>query len=1025
MSLRISSWAIRRPIPTIVLFFVLSVLGVFAFRQLPVNANPNVSFPIVSVSVDQAGASPEELENAVTRRVESAIAGMAGVRHITSTVTEGNSATMVEFQLGIDSDRAVNDVRNAITQIRDELPQSISNPIVERVDVEGGALAYYAVQSPDMNQTELAFFIDETVSRKLLAQSGVQQVKRLGGEKQEIRVALKAARLNALGITVEQVSRQLAQSNANVPAGRVQADGLEQTLRVLGSRADIAALADLPIALSDGRKVKLSELADVSDSHAEIRSTSRLNGREVLGFNVFRAKGSSDTVVAQNVRNALNEITKDYPDIRIEEVYNGVDATQENYQVAMDTLLEGAALTVLVVFLFLRNWRATVVAGIALVLSILPAFAVMYWLDYTLNSISLLAITLVIGILVDDAIVEIENIEQHLHMGKRPFQAALDASDAIGFAVVAITATIVAVFLPVSFVDGTTGMYFTQFGITVSAAVLASLLVARLATPLLAAYLLRPVQPEKTAQSRQGSLKKRYLQLLATALHFRKTTCLIGVALLVGSIALLPLLPTGFLPKGDIGRSQIDIQLPPGSTLRQTDDYLQKISQTLRRHPEVAAVFATAGAGGETAKGEILVRLKPHGERSVSLQAFEDKARTELARFADIRYALRNETAQRDVSILLSGSDPQLLAQTAHTLKTQMQALPAVRNVQVNAPLPKSELQITLRADEAAQAGVSAQAVGNLLRIATVGDIDANLARFNFPDRQIPVRVLLAEADRNNLDTLRRLHIATDNGGTVALENIARIRYGEGPAALERFDRERRIAVEADLAPGATIGDALAQANALPVLKNLPDGINMPEYGDAEYMNEMFEKFGAAMGFGILAVLMVLILLFRDFLQPFTILTALPLSIGGAVLGLLAYGSALDMSSFIGILMLMGIVTKNSILLVDFVIEKRRHGMPRRDALIQSGAERARPIIMTTIAMVAGMVPAVFAGGSGAAFRAPMAVTVICGLTASTLLSLIFVPVIYSLMDDLRQRLSPKLAKLTSVTAEDRAMGEK
>lgn len=1023
MSLRISSWAIRRPIPTIVLFFVLSVLGVFAFRQLPVNANPNVSFPIVSVSVDQAGASPEELENAVTRRVENAIAGMAGVRHITSTVTEGNSATMVEFQLGIDSDRAVNDVRNAVSQIRDELPQSISNPIVERVDVEGGALAYYAVQSPDMNQTELAFFIDETVSRRLLAQAGVQQVKRLGGEKQEIRVALKAARLNALGITVEQVSRQLAQSNANVPAGRVQADGREQTLRVLGSRADIAALADLPIALSDGRKVKLSELADVSDSHAEIRSTSRLNGREVLGFNVFRAKGSSDTVVAQNVRNALDEIKKDHPNIQIEEVYNGVDATQENYQVAMDTLLEGAALTVLVVFLFLRNWRATVVAGIALVLSILPAFAVMYWLDYTLNSISLLAITLVIGILVDDAIVEIENIEQHLHMGKRPFQAALDASDAIGFAVVAITATIVAVFLPVSFVGGTTGQYFVQFGTTVSAAVLASLLVARLATPLLAAYLLRPVQPEKTAQSRQGSLKKRYLQLLATALHFRKTTCLIGVALLVGSVALLPLLPTGFLPKGDIGRSQIDIQLPPGSTLRQTDDYLQKISQTLRRHPEVAAVFATAG--GETAKGEILVRLKPHGERSVSLQTFEDKARTELARFADIRYALRNETAQRDVSILLSGSDPQLLAQTAQTLKTQMQALPAVRNVQVNAPLPKSELQITLRADEAARAGVTPLAVGNLLRIATVGDTDANLARFNFPDRQIPVRVLLAEADRNNLDTLHRLKIASDNGGTVALENIARIRYGEGAAALERFDRERRIAVEADLAPGATIGDALAQANALPVLKNLPDGVNMPEYGDAEYMNEMFEKFGAAMGFGILAVLMVLILLFRDFLQPFTILTALPLSIGGAVLGLLAYGAALDMSSVIGILMLMGIVTKNSILLVDFVIEKRRHGMPRRDALIQSGAERARPIIMTTIAMVAGMVPAVFAGGSGAAFRAPMAVAVICGLTASTLLSLIFVPVIYSLVDDLRQRLSPKLAKLTSVTAEDRAMGEK
>lgn len=425
------------------------------------------------------------------------MSGMAGVRHITSTITDGSSSTMVEFQLGVDTDRAVNDVRNAITQIRDDLPQSISNPVVERVDVEGGALAYYAVQSPDMNQTELSFFIDETLSRRLLAQAGVQQVKRLGGEKQEIRVLLDAAKLNAYGITAEQVSQQLAQTNADIPAGRTQLNKLEQSVRVLGSRADVAALADVPLALPDNQKVKLSDLAQIEDGHAEVRSLTRLNGREVLGFNVFRAKGLSDTVVAQNVQNALVQLQKEYPDIRIQEVYNSVDATQENYTVAMDTLLEGALLTVLVVFLFLRNWRATVVAGVALVLSILPAFAVMHWLGYTLNSISLLAITLVIGILVDDAIVEIENIEQHLHMGKRPFQAALDASDAIGFAVVAITATIVAVFLPVSFVGGTVGQYFTQFGTTVSAAVLASLLVARLATPLLAAYLLRPMQPEK------------------------------------------------------------------------------------------------------------------------------------------------------------------------------------------------------------------------------------------------------------------------------------------------------------------------------------------------------------------------------------------------------------------------------------------------------------------------------------------------------------------------------------------------
>ena len=848
MSLKLSSWAIRRPIPTIVLFFVLMVAGISSFQKLPINANPNVSFPIVSVSVSQAGASPEELENSVTRRVESAISGMTGVRHITSTITEGSSSTMVEFQLGVDSDRAVNDVRNAITQIRDELPQGINNPVVERVDIEGGALAYYAVQSPDMNQTELSFFIDETVNRKLLAQPGVQQVKRLGGEKQEIRVALKPERLNALGITAEQVSQQLAQTNANIPAGRTQLNNLEQSVRVLGSRADLRALAELPIALPDSRKVQLAELADISDSHAEVRSFTRLNGREVLGFNVFRAKGSSDTVVAQNVQDTLAQLQDAYPNIQIREVYNSVDATRENYTVAMDTLLEGAALTVLVVFLFLRNWRATVVSAVALVLSILPAFAVMHWLGYTLNSISLLAITLVIGILVDDAIVEIENIEQHLHMGKRPFQAALDASDAIGFAVVAITATIVAVFLPVSFVGGTTGMYFTQFGITVSAAVLASLLVARLATPLLAAYLLQPHRAKHGADEAKGRLKPLYLRLLGSALHHRKTTCLLGAALLAGSMMLFPLLPTGFMPKGDIGMSQIDVQLPPSSTLQQTDAYMRKIEQTLRQYDEVALVFTTAGSGGEVAKGEILIRLKPHGQRSISQKAFEDKARDALAQFSDIRFAFRNETAQRDVSILLTGTNPQLLTQTAQTLKSQMQGLPSVKNVQINARLVKSELQVKLLADEAAKMGVTPQAVGNLLRIATVGDTDANAARFTFPDRQVPIRVVLAEQARNDLATLRRLQIASGNGGTVALENVARLEFGEGAASLERFDRERRIAVEADLTTGATIGDAIAQVNALPVLQNLPDGVRMPDYGDAEYMNEMFEKFGAAMG---------------------------------------------------------------------------------------------------------------------------------------------------------------------------------
>ena len=830
--MRLSAWAIRRPIPTIVLFIVLTVMGIFALQKLPINANPNVSFPIVNVSVSQTGASPDELENSVTRRVENAVAGMAGVRHITSTITEGASTTMIEFQLGVDTDRAVNDVRNAITQIRDDFPQSIANPIVERVDIEGGALAYYAVQSPNMDQTELSWFIDETVSRRLLGVPGVQQVKRLGGEKQEIRVELKAERLTALGITAEQVNNQLAQTYANLPAGRTQLYGLEQSVRVVGSGGTVQELANVPIALSDSRKVRLAELADIRDSHAEVRSRTRLNGREVLGFNVFRAKGSSDTVVAGQVQAAISALGAEYPDVKIQEVHNSVNATQENYTVAISTLLEGAALTVLVVFLFLRNWRATLVAAIALPLSILPTFAVMYVFGYTLNAVSLLAITLVIGILVDDAIVEIENIEQHLHMGKRPFQAALDASDAIGFAVLAISLSIVAVFLPVSFVGGTVGMYFTQFGITVSAAVLMSLLVARLATPLLAAYILQPHKPKADTGEKTGRLKQGYLNLLEKALHFRKTTLLIGAVLLAASVVIVPLLPTGFMPKGDTGMSQIDIELPPGTTVQQTDAYLQKIDRTLRAHAEVGLVFVTLG-GGEPSKAEVLIRLKPHKERSITQKQFEDKVRAELIQFADMRFAFRNEMAQRDVSVLLTGNDPAKLNAVAQTLKTQMQGVAGLENVQIKAPLAKSELQAKMLPEEAARLGVTPQAVGNVLGMATVGGSDGSSARFTFADRQVPVRVLLNEYGRRDLAILQNLQVPTGDGSTVPLHTVANLSFGEGSASLERFDRERRIAVEADLATGYTVGTALNQVNALPVLQNLPDGVRMPSYGCA------------------------------------------------------------------------------------------------------------------------------------------------------------------------------------------------
>ncbi|OXI92541.1 MULTISPECIES: efflux RND transporter permease subunit [Burkholderia] len=1035
MSLRLSSWAIRRPIPTIVLFVVLAVAGWMAFLKLPINANPRVDFPIVAVAIAQAGTAPADLEHAVTLPVERAVSGLAGVRHITSTVGDGLSVTAVEFQLGVDTARAFNDVREVVAQNRANLPQSIEEPIVTRFEVEGGAILNYALRAKGRSVVEQSWFVDDTLSRELLAVPGVQRVQRLGGVDREIRVQLRPERLEALGVTTDQVNAQLVRTSVDVPGGRAVLAGSEQSVRTLGGATSVDALAAMPIALSDGRWARLSDLATIRDGASDARSLARLDGAEVVGFAVYRAKGSSDTIVASGVQAALERLRRQHPDIEIREVASMVDYTLASYDATMATLIEGAVLTVLVVFFFLRSWRATLVAAVALPLSMLPTFAVMLGFGYRLNSITLLALTLVIGILVDDAIVEIENIERHLDLGKRPFQAAIDAADAIGFAVVAITATIVAVFLPVSFIGGIVGRYFTPFGVTVSVAVLASLLVARLVTPLLAAYLMQPkpagaLGHASAAGAPPGRVLGRYLALLDWALRHRRTCVFAGAAFFAVSLAIVPLLPSGFLPTNDVSQSRIEVTLPPGTPLAKTDAVLQQIAAEARRRPEVLAAFTTAGgedASGTTdvSTGTVMLRLLPAGQRELGQKAFEQSLRPALDKLADIRYAFRADGAARDVSIILVGADPARLSAAASALQRDMRNVPGIANVQVNEPLARPEIQVRPRFDEAARAGVTTHAIGTVARIATVGDINANSARFNLRDRQVPVRVALPEAERGDLNTLRQLRVATDGGTSVPLQAVADVDFGSGPSRIERFDRLRRVSVDADLTNGMTLGTVLDAVDTLPSMRALPDGVRRAEYGDAEYMSEMFSRFGAAMTFGILMVLAVLTLLFRDFLQPLTILTALPLSVGGALGALLLYGAAIDLPVVIGMLMLMGIVTKNSILMVDFAIEKRREGMPRHQALLQSGAERARPIIMTTIAMVAGMVPSVISTGADAGFRAPMAVAVIGGLITSTLLSLVFVPVAYTCMDDLRAWFAVRLARLTSVAADDRAQADR
>ncbi|WP_457581473.1 efflux RND transporter permease subunit [Ensifer canadensis] len=1015
MTSNISAWAIRKPVPTLVLFVVLTLVGIASFLRLPVNANPSVSFPVVTVTITQPSAQPAEMETQVTRRVEGVAAGLVAVNHIRSTVANGISTTTVEFKIGTDPDRAANDVREAVAQIRSDLPQSIQEPVVSRVDVDGSAIIYYTVRAPNMSAVELSWFVDDTLNSELLTLPGVQKVQRLGGVNREVRVSLDPERLLALGVTADQVNTAMRELNTNVPSGRGEIGGREQSIRTIGSATSVEELSRLSIPISGGRWVQLSDVAKIEDTSSEPRNFARLDGEPVVSFSVSRSKGASDTVVADRVAARLAEIQARTPGIEIKELISLVEYTKESYDAAVTALLEGAGLTVVVVFAFLRNWRATLISALAMPLSILPTFMVMDLLGFTLNSISLLALTLVIGILVDDAIVEIENIERHGDMGKRPFLAAIDAADAIGLAIVATTLTIVAVFAPVSFIGGAVGQYFKQFGLTVAIAVLFSLAVARLLTPLMAAYLLRP-RAGQGHEARRSRIAEVYVRLLGWTLDHRKIALSIVAVIFIGSVGLLTMLPTGFIPASDSNLSTLKVTLPPGTRLEETARVSDELTRKIKERPEVDSVLATADSLN---KVDLLIKLRPRKERALGRKAFELSLRPLIAETPDIQATFASDQGAKDLSIYLTSDDAEALTQAVRQLEKEMRAMPGLVNVQSTEPLLSPELLVKPRLDEAARLGVSVTSIGTVARIATMGDSESNSARFNLGNRQVPIRVMLDETARADFDTLRNLRVGTNSGKLVPLTSVADISFGAEEGSVERLNRKRLMAVEANL-NGIMLGTVFEAVSALPAMTKMPAGVSQASYGEAEYMSEMFRNFALALLAGILMVTAVLVLLFKDFLQPITILIALPLSIGGAALALILFGPALDLSSTIGILMLMGIVCKNSILLVDHAIVCRNEGADRRTALLTAGTTRARPIIMTTIAMVAGMVPAAIGVGADAAFRAPMAIAVIGGLITSTMLSLVFVPVMFTVMDDVSVRLGRWLKRLSSVSDEDK-----
>lgn len=1002
MRLNISAWAIRNPIAPLVLFLVLVVLGLVSFRGLAVTRMPNIDVPIVSVTITQGGAAPSELQTQVTKWVEDSIAGVRGVKHITSAITEGSSVTTVEFRLEVNTDRAVNDVKDAISKIRINLPRTIDEPIIQRVEITGLPILIYGVTSPAMTPADLSWFVEDKVARTLQGVKGVGGVERVGGVSREIRITPLPDRLLALGITAAEVNKQVRVTSADMAGGRGEVGGREQSIRTLAASRTIRDLKATSIVLPGGRKVRLDDLATVEDSIEEPRTFARFNGAPVVAFAVSRGSGASDAEVAAGVEKKIAEFSESYPDIRFEEIDSSVLATRGSYASAMHTLMEGAGLAVIVVFLFLRDWRATMIAAVALPLSVFPTFWAMDALGFTLNGISLLAITLVTGILVDDAIVEIENVVRHMRLGKSPYRASIEGADEIGLAVIAITATLIAVFAPVSFMGGIAGRYFMQFGLTIAVSVFMSLLVARLITPLLAAYFLRD---HGHAEEKEGPVMRAYTRLVGWSVRHKWITLVVGLALFAGSIMSTKLLPSGFIPKQDNARTLFMIELAPGARLADTIAVSDRVVARIRALPEVTSVFVDGGrqAGGkkETRLATLIVNLTPKSERARRQWTIETEIAGLLAEEPDIRSWTLRDSGQRDLALVVSGPDVDVVTEIAARLQRDMAAIPHLVSVMSTAPLNRTEVRIRPKEGAAADLGVSTDVIAETVRVGTIGDIGINLAKFNAKDRQVPIRVQLPESSRGAVSRLENLKVPAKNGVAVPLAAVADIELDQGPGAIERYDRAVRVAVEANMEGSDALGSLIEQALATPTARNLPPGVTIRQTGDAEIMQEVFSGFLMAMGAGIMMVYAVLVLLFGSFLQPLTILFSLPLSIGGAILGLLICHMPISMPVVIGILMLMGLVTKNAIMLVDFAVEEMRAGVDRVTAIIDAGRKRARPIVMTTIAMAAGMVPSAMALGIGGEFRAPMAVAVIAGLIVSTLLSLVFVPAVFLLMDSL------------------------
>ncbi len=1011
MSLNVSAYSIKNPLVAILLFVLLTLGGLYGFMQMKVQQFPDIDLPAVVVTVTLPGAAPSQLENDIAKKIENKLTSIEGVKHIRTTLQTGAATMVTEFVLEKDIQEAVDDVRSAVGEVQGDLPAAANDPIITKVSTAGFPVVTYSVAADNMNVEDLSWFVDDTVTKHLSDIPGVSTVSRIGGLQREITVAADPIALSGLKYSITQLSQQIAGIQQDSSGGEAEVGTTTQTIRVLGAVERAGELNDLQVAVPTGGTQALGRMAQITDGAADPSSIAKLDGQTVVAFNITRSRGASEVEVMELVDAELAKLSADVGNINIEKVYDRATPIAEDYQASLRMLIEGGLLAVVVVFLFLKNIRATIVAAVALPLSVIPTFLGMYLFGFSLNIISLLALSLVIGVLVDDAIVEVENIIRHLRMGKTPYEAAMEAADEIGLAVVATTFTLIAVFLPTAFMGGIVGQFFRQFGWTAALSIFASLMVARLITPMMAAYILRP---EKKYVEKQSKMMTWYLKIVSWTLQHRWLTMGATLVLFVASLALVKLLPTSFIPDNDINQTRVAIELTPDVALEDTERVAALASARILAMPEVTNIFtsvgeaqqemdsASSGGKAENIAGLDIV-LAPRAER-ISKQEIERKISNMLAEVPGARFTVGlSSGGETGYNFSLTSTNPEVLEQTVQQIMSDIRALPSAGSVTSDRSLPRQELTVTPNRLAMADKGVTTQDIATTLRIATVGDYEQRLSKLNLDTRQIPIVVRLPDIAKQNVSQLEGLYVPNTQpaGQGVRVGEVASLNFGTGPAQISRLDRERAISITVQPASGE-LGDLVQAVKSTPTMQQLPSSITVIDQGQAENMAELFSGFIIAMSVGVVCILGVLILLFGRLLQPFTILMALPLSIGGAFVGLVITNSSLSMPSMIGFIMLMGIATKNSILLVDYALIAQRRGMARFEAIIDACHKRARPIIMTTIAMGAGMLPLVFGwGDADPTFRRPMAAAVLGGLVTSTLLSLVVIPVVYTLMDDL------------------------